>query len=408
MPVPDHVPPGPDHVPPALVWPHAYAAFTHELADPFLSAARMSSLPPVVWCPDTGYGNPGWIVTRNALILEALAAPELFSSRRIGNALSALLGVSWKLNPLEFDPPEHGDYRKILNPFFTPRAVRELETVVRRICDDLLATFLADGACEFIGAFSSRLPGHVFLALLGLPADSFGQFMHWEDGLLRGADLAERRSAGSAILAYLTDFLGDQRRAPTTELMRGILAATIDGRRLSDDEVMGMIFVLYVGGLDTLNSTIGWIFRHLAQNPALQTRLRDNPVDIPAAVDEFTRAFAIATAGRTLTRDTEFHGVPMRRGDHVLLAMCLANLDPAVFDNPTTVDIDRPRAHAMPFAAGPHACLGMHLARRELRIVLEALLPRMIDIHVPVGGEYAFHSGLGHGIDRLTLAWTPA
>jgi len=398
----------PGHVPPELVWNHGYAAFSHELDDPFVAAGRMHEGPGIIWSPDIGYGHGGWILTRHALISEALLDTRSFSSARTNNAIANLLGVDWKLNPLEFDPPQHSSYRHILNPFFSPRAVKGLEESVREICAELASSFEKDGKCEFIGAFSSRLPAYVFLALMGLPREDFPRFMAWEDGLLRGKDLAERAEAGGAILEYLQDFVARERQDPSTGLLRGILSAQIDGRPLSEGEIMGMIFVLYVGGLDTLNSTISWIFRHLAMDRALQARLRDNPEDIPKAVDEFTRAFAIATAGRTVTHDLEFHGVKMRKGESVLLAMCLANRDPQAYPDPHRIDIDRHRGASLTFATGPHTCLGLHLARREIRIVLEVLLPRLRNLRMPADGEYAFHTGLGIGIDRLPLEWDPA
>ena len=147
--------------------------------------------------------------------------------------------------------------------------------------------------------------------------------------------------------------------------------------------------------------------RHLAGDALLQKRLRANPEDIPPAVDEFSRAFGVAAPGRTVANDFTFHGVSMRRGDTVLLPTYLASRDPRAFENPHVIDIDRRARNNLSFATGPHTCLGMHLARREIRIVLQELLARLQNIRMAAGESYEFHTGSVLGIDRLPLVWEP-
>lgn len=395
----------PDRIPAELAWDHSYAGFTRELDDPFVAAGRLHDGPPIIWARDTSLGHQGWIVTRNELFREMLTVPEDFSSRRETYTLSKLLNVDWRLNPLEFDPPQHTLYRRILNPFFHPSSLKRLDQEVRRVCDSLISGLVARGSCEFVEDFSSKFPAYVFLALMGMPLELAPQFLRWERALLHGADEATRVAAARDILGYIQEFAARQRIDPGTELMRGIFSAEIDGRPLNEGEIFGMIFVLYIGGLDTVNSTLGWIFRHLAMDQPLQDRLRARPEDIPHAVEEFTRAFSVASATRTVTRDMEFRGVPMQRGDHVVFSMCLANRDPNAFPDPHRIDIDRKRGQNLNFASGPHTCLGMHLARREIRIVLQSLLPRLRNLRMPEGETLDFCSGLGFGLVRLPLIW---
>ena len=397
----------PAHVPPELFWDHSFVEFARELPDPYLAAARLHEGPDIIWARDSSYGNPGWILTRHALIREAFMDPEHFSSARTTSAVGPLLGVTWRLNPLEFDPPVHQVYRQILNPYFSPRAMNSLDLAVREVCDALISRVEQRGSGEFIEDFATVFPAYVFLALMGMPRAMLPQFLEWAQALIRGTDNSARVTGARSILHYLEGFADEQRANPQTDLMRGIFSARVEGRPLNAGEVMGMLFLLYIGGLDTVASTLGWVMRYLAGDALLQERLRTNPEDIALAVDEFSRAFGVAAPGRTVASDFTFHGVSMRRGDTVLLPTYLASRDPRAFENPHVIDIDRRVRNNLSFATGPHTCLGMHLARREIRIVLQELLARLQNIRMAAGESYEFHTGSVLGIDRLPLIWEP-
>jgi len=394
-----------DHVPAELFWNHSLAQFTHELDDPYLSGSRLHDGPDVIWARDANFGQSGWVLTRHALQQEVFMDHEHFSAERDG--ISGLLGVTWRLNPLEFDPPVHRTYRQILNPFFSPRAMSSLDEAVRQASRLLIAEFEGRGGCEFIHEFATPFPSYIFLALMGMPKAMLPQFLEWESTLLRGTENQKRVVAARSILRYLEGFVEEQRQNPTTDLMRGLFAARIEDRELNHGEIMGMIYLLYIGGLDTVYSSLGWIMRHLAGDPALQQRLRAHPEDIPLAVEEFTRAFAVAAPHRKVAKDFNFHGVAMRKGDHVHMPTYLAARDPRVFDNPHAIDIDR-RVRHLGFATGPHLCLGIHLAKREIKTVLETFLSRFNNIRIPSGETYQYHTGSVIGVDRLPLIWDSA
>lgn len=213
-----------------------------------------------------------------------------------------------------------------------------------------------------------------------------------------------RVAAARAIYHYLEGFLAEQRKRPGNDFVDAIATGQFEGRPLDHLETMGMLYVLYVGGLDTVYSTLGWVMRHLATHQDLQRRLRDNPADLPAAVEELTRAFSVVVTHREVAKDLTFHGVPMRKGEEINLPLSLANRDPEVFPNPHVVDIDRKPRHLC-FGTGAHFCLGVHLAKREIRIVLEEFLQRFRDIRIPDGETYRYHTGRTFGIDYLPLAW---
>ncbi|MGB8366437.1 MAG: cytochrome P450 [Rhizomicrobium sp.] len=393
----------PHHVPAELVWDHNLDEFTHELDDPYLAASRLHEGPGIIWATVSSLRKPGWVLTRHALIQEAFLDYEHFSSTR-GSTNSAVLGPIVRLIPVEVDPPEHHAYRQILTPFFTPSAVNSLEAPVREVCDSLISKFADRGACEFIGQFGQLFPNSIFLTLMGMPQAMLPQFLEWEQIMLRGGDDAEHVAAAGAVFRYLQSFIAEQRTAPKTDLMKGIVGGKIGGRLLSEEEILGTCFLLYVGGLDTVYSSLGWIMRHLAGDQSLQERLRANPQEIPSAIEELTRAFAVAAPHRRIAKDFIFHGVPMRKDDDVLLPTYLAARDPRAYENPHVIDIGR-RARSVTFATGPHTCLGIHLAKREIRVVLEAFLSRFKNIRIPQGEAYEYHTGGVLGVDRLPLEW---
>lgn len=393
----------PGHVPAHLVWDHSLEAFCHELDDPFLAASRLHQGPDIFWATDSGHGRPSWVITRHALQQEAFADFHHFSSHG-GTGFEQMLGVSWRLVPIDFDPPQHSLYRMVLNPFFTPAKVSELDAAVREVCSSLIATFEDRGGCEFVGEFATPFPSYIFLALMGMPVERAPQFVAWERSLTHGADAAERVGAAHAVCDYLTGFVKAQRANPTTDLMRGMMAGQVEGRPLTDEEILGMVHTFYFGGLDTVYSSLGFMLRHLATHPELQTQLRVQPELLPQAVDELLRAFSVVSTRRCVTEDFVFHGVAMRRGDLVTLPLYLAGRDPQTHPDPHAIDLAR-RSGRLTFASGPHHCLGAHLARREIRIALESFLTRFRDIHIPAGQTYAYHSGVTFGVDRLPLAW---
>lgn len=392
----------PDHVPDELFWDHNYEEFAHTGDDPYLAISRLHEGPGIVWCTGARFAEPGWLVTRHDYVQEVFVDWEHFSSDY--QAMSQL-GISWKLNPLEFDPPQHHAYRRILNPFFTPAKVMEMDAPVKDACNVLIAAFENRGGCEFISEFGEKFPSYVFLDLMGMPKEKLPDFLAWERDLLRAKDPMQRVSAMMSVLKYLEEFVAQQKKNPTTDLLRAMVTAQYNNERpLNDGELLGMCYLFYIGGLDTVYSVSGWIMRYLASDQALQERLRSNPGDIPRAAEEFLRAFAVASPTRRARTDFEFHGVKIKAGDMVIPSTPAAGRDPRAYANPHKIDIDRNARHVS-FASGPHICLGMHLARRELRTVIEAFLSRFKNIRMPAGERYEYHTGGVLGIDRLPLVW---
>ena len=394
----------PDHVPPELVWDHSFAAYLRELDDPYLAGARLQDGPGVIWATDAAFGKPAWIPIRHAYIKEGYADHEHFSNVR-GRIVGAVMESDWLMLPVEADPPDHQEYRRLLHPFFTRGAVDRLEPQVQGLSDSLIDAFEARGSCEFVSEYAAVLPNAIVLLLLGMPQSMLQQFLQWEETAIRGATDAERLAAGHAIIDYLKGFIEEQRPDPQTGLMAALFSGRYQGRPLHDDEILGICYMLYVAGLDTVFSSLGWILRHLALHPDLQERLRANPHEIPAAVEEFSRAYGVSAPTRVVRKDFDFHGVPMRAGDDMILPTYLAGRDPRAYPNPHVIDVERKPREVVTFGFGAHLCLGIHLAKREMKICIESFLSRMKNIHIPEGEAVEWHTGGVLGLDRLPLAW---
>lgn len=396
----------PSHIPADRVWDGDFDRFTAELDDPFLAISRFHDGPDIFWATNAAYGRPGWVATRYDIISEIFMDHEHFSAERPG-MIGELVGEPVKLNPIEIDPPAHFGYRRILNPFFSPKALRSFEDPVRNVCKELISKFADAGRCEFIHDFAIPFPSYVFLDLLALPREKLADFIDWEDKLMRAPDPMERVKAAREIYGYLKQHLEREKADPSNDLTRGITTGEFEGRPLDYYEMMGMFYVLYVGGLDTVYSTLGWTMRHLATHPDLQQRLRNDPSLISQAVEEFARAFSVVITHREVRSDLEFHGVQMHKGEEIHMPLALGDRDPRAFPDPHTVDIDRQSRH-IAFGTGVHNCIGIHLAKREIRIVIEEFLKNFSNIRIPDGEQYKYHTGRTLGVDYLPLEWDRA
>jgi len=362
--------------------------------------------PDIVWARSIGLGVGGWVVTRHSLIEEVLLDPVRFSSR--DNAgVAAMLGMDWRLIPLEVDPPAHADYRRILQPWFQPAAINAIEARLRRTVRELLDGFEQKGECEFVSEFAALFPSYVVLELMGLPRELLTTFLEWENAYIHAHTPEQRTAAIKKIASYIDGYVAKRRIEPKRDdLVNAILEAEIRGRPITEAEAMGMIMILYTGGLDTVLSSLGWYFRYLASDPALQSHLRENPDEIPAAVEELMRAFGVVGSRRTVASDFNFHSVPMREGDKVIAPGFLAGRDPRQYREPHKVLVDRGARH-LTLATGPHNCIGGHLARREIRIVLEELLGRLRNIRIAPGAVALWSTEGVWTVKHLPLVWDP-
>lgn len=347
-----------------------------------------------------------WYLLRYEDNLAALQNYELFSSRTVQH-----LGDSThRLIPEELDPPEHTKYRRVLSHHFSPKAVRGWEGEIRRLCVSLIEELAPRGECELLTDFSQRFPTTIFLKIMGLPVDLRETFIARANTVLHerndtDPDGSRRQAATAAIVADLAAIFAARRTERQDDLVTRLVTETIDGEPIGEEQLFAMGFLLYIAGLDTVASMLGYIFRHLAEDPALRAKLISEPGLIPDAVEEFLRLYPIATTARVVTRDTEFAGCPMRKGDRILCVTAAAGRDPREFPNPDKFVLDRSPNRHLTFGAGPHRCAGSHLARLELATAIEEWLRRIPDFRIADGAQLTEHVGAVAGLDALPLVW---
>lgn len=322
-----------------------------------------------------------------------------FSSAHF-SPFAGLIGEEWNLVPAEADPPMHGKYRTVLNPLFAPKKMQAMEEIVRGAARRSIDTFKDKGECEFLKEFAFPFPVSVFLDLIDLPQSRMQEFLTWEHGLLHTPDMAAVRQSVQNVVGYLREVMEERRRKPGDDFISFAVKAEIEGRKFTDDELIGYCFNLFIGGLDTVSSNITLHFRHLAEHPADQQKLRNEPALILNAVEEFLRAYAAVTTFRTCVKETQIKGVTIMPGDKVAVSTTLANLDPQEYDSPNEVRLDRQPAHVT-FAYGPHRCIGSHLARREIVVAIEEFLKAVPQFRLKPGVE--IETNLGGVIQPIVL-----
>jgi cytochrome P450 len=195
--------------------------------------------------------------------------------------------------------------------------------------------------------------------------------------------------------------------APRDDLISRLVASEVDGRPLAMDELVDYCLLLFIAGLDTVANSLSFGMDHLARDPILQERLRAGPERIADAVEEMLRRYGVVVVMRFITRDAIFGGVEIKAGERVMLLLPAGNLDPQVFAEPTSLDIERDANPHLSFNSGPHRCVGSHLARLELRIFYEEWFRRMPAVRHDSAGSPTARAGLTLGLNTLPIRWDP-
>ena len=286
----------PAHVPAHLVRDIQFETLPGATDDPHKALKELRGYPELFYAPRGHLGRGVWIPTRSRIIREAFQDAARFSSHQ-NAGFSAMFGESWPLIPLEIDPPEHIKWRVLLNPLFTPAGVQKMEDKVRARTVELIEKVRGNGGCEFQKQFGGPFPISIFMELVGLPMDLFDAFMSMEDGLLRGDEQTQAQCARD-IRDFMVEFINERSANPQDDLASFIVNSRLDGRPLTMDEKQGILFLLFVAGLDTVASALGFLFRELALDQALQTRARTQPEVRANLIEEILRARTGISSGR--------------------------------------------------------------------------------------------------------------
>jgi cytochrome P450 len=375
-------------------------------------------------------GEGAWVLTRYDDVDAVLRNPADFSS-----VVGAYPVRKWI--PQAVDPPMHTSYRRMLNPWFESDEMRKLEPRLEQYAGELLDAMLAQDAFDFVAGFADPFPTAIFCELAGFPREDYPRIMDWKNTLMHASDghsrgralalvkarelgipleadgtlsfgnsFAVRANVGKEIYAYLTELLEAKRRRPADDLISKLLAARYEGERpLTQEELEDTLFLLFMAGLDTVASVLGLIVKGFAEDTPKRrefTVLMEQPDRLMPAIEELVRFHAIVPVPRRVTRPLEFQGEQFAENETVSCPTPAANRDPKHFPRPHELVFDRKPNRHMGFGRGPHRCLGIHLARRELRVALTALHRRLPDYRLLPGKKPELFGGM-KGVSELWL-----
>lgn len=357
-------------------------------------------------CPVTKnplYGGH-WLISGYDEAYAALMDSDTFSSSIVSIPADY---AGRPLIPEQLDDPEHKLYKRLLIPAFSATPMERLEPVVRERCRNMIAAFPEDGPVEFVEAFATPFPVSIFLDLLGVPQTLLPDFVRYHKTIVHtfheeDADV-KRFAAVQAVHGVFLELMAERMREPKDDLISYICTVQLEGRDLTEEERLDIAFTMFIAGLDTTSGALGFSFLHLAQNPELQQYIREHEEEIPAAVEELLRFNSPISTARLAMKDIDFFGCPIKKGDPVLILTASANRDEKAFDNPDEVRIGRTPNRHVGFGVGIHRCLGINLARLQLRVAFEEIHRAFSSYEVADPDQLRWRASGVRGVDRMPL-----
>jgi methyl-branched lipid omega-hydroxylase len=380
---------------------------------------RAGEHPPFFAEPESPFAErgPGYFaLVRHADVVEASRNPEVFCSRK---GATSILDLPAEFNEyfgsmINMDDPRHARLRRIVSRAFTPRMIGKFEEDVQRAATRIVDDLIETGPCDFVENVAARLPLTIICQMMGVPDSSYDMVLRNTNTILSGADpdfisadlgeaVGQILAAGQELADLVTGLAVARAARPADDLVSSLVTANIDGEQLTDPELASFFILLVVAGNETTRTAISHSLMLLTEHPEQRALLLGAFEDrIGGAVEEIVRySSPVMFMRRTLARDYTMNGHAYHEGDKTVLFYWSANRDETVFTDAGTFDITRsPNPHVGFGAAGPHFCLGAHLARREIAVILRELLGRIPDISA-AGPPDRLLSNFINGIKRL-------
>lgn len=316
--------------------------------------------------------------------------------------------------PIELDPPEYNAHRKLLNPFFSPTAARQWESFTQQATDACLDTAVESGRIDFVLDLANPVPALLTMKMMGLPMDGWRAYAEASHGVVANPAGSPEYLAAMNGLAQLGGSLAGElprlRAEGADGVLGALLRAEVNGRALTDEELVSIAIMVTQGGVDTATSLVADTLYWLWEHPDQRRRLIADPELIVTATDEFLRYFSpVPALARTAVADTEIGGCPVASGDRVLMSFSAANRDPAMFADPGELDMDRDASRHLAFGQGIHRCIGQHIARMEFQVMLRSILARMPDYVIDADATHRNPSiGITNGFAVMPATFTPS
>jgi cytochrome P450 len=393
--------------------------------DPHPVWQRLRTEDPIHWTTGRRIQRGFWSITRYEDALTVYRDPITFSSQRYSVGLPSNSEAEAMLSPemrgcgqmlIGTDPPRHSAMRRQFNGAFLPRAVAQLEASGRRIVSEVLDAVAGRGECDFVVDVAARLPMAIICEMMAIPRADWESMYKWANMVIGGED-PEYQVGGSAmqtsmmggmhLFTYCLELAKLRRDKPGRDLLSVIGTARLGGELLNDMEIGHNAVMFVLGGLETTRNAISGGVLELMRNPDQWERLAQNPALMPTAIEEILRwTSPITHIMRTATRDFEWRGRRIHDDDFIVIWNPSANRDEEVFADPYRFDITRTPNYHLAFGQGEHFCIGSHLARLELRLMLEEVMRRMPDLRL-AGEVERLTSIQVAGIKHMPVKFTP-
>ena len=392
-----------EHLPP-LVPPEE----VHEM-----SRFMLAKCPVVHSDQDQGF----WMVNRHEDLVRVMQDNRRFHNGNKGVRVPHTPVDQPPMPPIDSNPPMHRQVREVMNPYLTPAAITPLEPEFRKVIGAMIDEWVHDGECDLATQLAKKFPSQItaqfFLGVQDL--SELEQLRHWVRTLSYEMFSSPREvlvQAQQEFVDWATRLVESRKAEPRTDIVSALLAATVeDDRKLTDQEIVGAIQILVLGGFSTTADATCNIVIRLIEDPALGQKLREHPEMIPAALEEIMRLEPPVTARpRVAMEDVEIDGHLIRKGERLLCNYLAANVDPQEWERAEEFIIDRKANRVMTFGAGPHRCIGSHQARALLRIMTEELLKRITNIKFQEGmveTRISFNPSAWRACDSLPITFTP-
>lgn len=382
-----------------------------DVRDPYPDLAATREATPVVEVPNPfdPDGPHSFLVHRHADITQLFRDNQVFSSTNLRETMGAAMGDRIILG---MDEPEHHRHRALVSVAFRQRSLARWEDVlVRRVVDRLIDRFADRGRAELVHDFTFEFPTRVVAGVLGLPAEDYRRFQRWAVAIIAlNSDWERGVAAGEDIKAYLAPILDDRREHPHDDLISDLATAELDGEHLDDEEIFSFLRLLLPAGIETTFRSSGNLLHLLLTHPDQLEAVRRDRSLLPQAIEEGLRFEPpLLITSRIALCDTELGGVRIPAGCSVTPMLGAGNRDPRVYPDPDRFDIFRdPRQH-IAFGHGVHVCLGMHLARMETRVAINALLDRLpglrLDTETAGAVDAHIHGEIFRSPTALPVVW---
>lgn len=309
------------------------------------------------------------------------------------------------LPPITMDPPDNVPLRRLILPFFTPKAVETHRPYTEKLCHELIDRFIDDGACDAAADYARQISPRVIGHMLGIDPGRTDEFVGWVQGFIEfGAANYELRSDSyRKIRDFFVGEVARRRVEPGDDYISQLLAKDIDGQPLQDMVVVNMCILLLTAGIDTTWSSIGSSLLHFATQPADRRRLAAEPALLSSAVEEMLRLHAPVSAGRIAMEDVEHGDATFKRGERLILNLPAANRDPEVFERPDEAILDREKNRHVAFGVGVHRCAGSNLARMEMEIALGTWFARIPEFELTDPDAVTWSAGQVRGARNVPV-----